>query len=87
MSNEFHLARLLGCTYPNSTCAAHQCKRVVPDQFGRARQFESDGICGKWANGVEFIGNTKNDTGSVSSIRNEGYVVRQQCELLIDSIP
>ena len=86
MRREAHLARLLARTDPDGACAAYQREWVVADQRCRTREFETDGIAGEGANGVELVCNSENDPGRISSVGNQGCVIGQEREFLIDAL-
>lgn len=86
MRGEADLAGLLGGANPNRALTADEREGIVADERGRAAEFETDGVCGEGADGVELVGNTEDDAGRVGPIGNELNVVRKQHEFLIDSL-
>ena len=86
MGGEAHLAWLFRSANPDGAGAANERKGIVADEFGRAGEFEADGVVGERADGVEFVRDAQHDAGGVRSICDERSVVGQQREFLIDAL-
>lgn len=70
-----HFPRLFSGANPDGASAANEREWIVSDKFGWAGEFESDGVVGEGADGVEFVGNAEDDAGSVGAICNECRVI------------
>ena len=75
---ESQSARLFSGAKPDGAGAADERERVVTDELAWTFQRKGDGVVGVGADGAEFIGNAKHDTGGVGSVGVQFVVVRQQ---------
>src|SRR5215469_1006299 len=79
-----HLSGLLLRADPDCTSSSDQRERIVADDLSRAFDLELNRVVCKGADIVEFVGDSKHDTGRVSSVTDQAGVVRPKKELRIN---